>query len=111
MERCKVRNSCGDKDIFVEKSPQNSKNIYEALVDFGYPVHALGITPTTFSDVGGPAMNAALPGHVEIISSIQEMPVTFEQAYRFSEEENGIHWLSPQGLANLKGHKNITERR
>jgi hypothetical protein len=111
MERCKLRNSCGDVDIFVEKSPENSRRIYKALADFGYPVRGLGITPDTFSNVGGPAMNAALPGHVEIIVDIKEMPVTFEQAYRFSEEDNGIHWLSAQGLANLKGHKNIEKRR
>lgn len=111
MERCKTRNSCGDKDILVDKSPENSRRIYKALVEFGYPVHILGITPDTFSDVGEPAMNAVLPGNVEIISSIKEIPISFEQAFRFSEEENGIHWLSPQGLANLKGHKDISERR
>lgn len=111
MERHKLRKSCGDIDIFVEKSLENSKRIFKSLVDFGYPVRGLGITPTTFCDVDGPAMNAALPGHVEIIVDIKEMPITFDQAYLFSEEENGIHWLSRQGLANMKGHRNINERR
>jgi uncharacterized protein YjiS (DUF1127 family) len=111
MERCKLRNSCRDIDIFVEKSPENSRRIFKSLAEFGYPVRGMEITPETFSDVGSPAMNAALPGHVEIIVNIKEMPVTFEQAYRFSEEDNGIRWLSAQGLANLKGHKNIKERR
>lgn len=111
MERCKLRDSRGDIDIFVEKSPENSRRIYKSLAEFGYPVRGLGLDPDTFSDVNGPAMNAALPGHVEIIVDIKEMPTTFEQVYRFSEEDNGIRWLSAQGLANMKGHKDITERR
>lgn len=103
-----VRDASNDLDIFVEPSKQNSGLIYESLVDFGIPVKLWNVTPKTFVNTPEGRAQNLRAGNIEVIADINEIPISFEQAYRYAEdvEINGvpIKYMSLQGIANMKQH-------
>ncbi len=72
----------GDVDIWVNTSLENSRAVYEALVDFGAPVSQL--TRDSFIQEGIVFQIGVAPRRVDVLTKITG--VNFEEAYLDREE-------------------------
>lgn len=60
----------GDIDIWIDRSPENAARVWRAMVDFGAPVEALGVTtrdlesPDTVVQLGLP------PRRIDVLTSV-----------------------------------------
>lgn len=68
----------GDIDIWVEPSADNSFRVYQALMEFGAPLHE--VDETTFVKPGIVFQIGIAPRRIDLISSISG--VAFDEAYR-----------------------------
>ncbi len=67
----------GDIDIWVKSSPDNAKGVYQALADFGAPLH--DIEENTFCQEGIVFQIGVAPRRIDILTAIDG--VQFDQAY------------------------------
>ncbi|OGS21703.1 MAG: hypothetical protein A2252_11470 [Elusimicrobia bacterium RIFOXYA2_FULL_39_19] len=72
----------GDFDIWVEATPENSKNIYKALKQFGAPLAE--ISTATFAEKGIVFQIGVAPRRIDVLTQIDG--VNFKQAYKAKEE-------------------------
>ena len=108
MDLLGFRESSSDIDFFVESSLENSQRIFKALVDFGFPVRHMGVTPDMFSPTErGPAHNLRIGSNVEILANIKEIKIPFSTAWNAKNviDVKGmkVNVLTPQGIATMKG--------
>jgi|ERR1700682_5491563 len=59
-----------DLDVWVRNSPENSRNVYDALAAFGAPLQKDGINPETFTSDNITYQIGVAPIRVDILTSI-----------------------------------------
>jgi hypothetical protein len=107
LELLGLTKSSGDIDIAVNPTIENSAKIYRALADFGVPVRAWGVTPTTFANSPDkPAENLRITNTVDIIAKINEIKVPFNELYSSREVVRGVNVPSIQMMIRLKSDGN-----
>ena len=72
-----------DMDIFVRSSSANSKRVFSALVAFGAPLQAHGVTPEHFASQGNAYRFGMAPFKVEVLTKISG--VSFDEALQGSK--------------------------
>jgi hypothetical protein len=60
----------GDLDIFVRADAENAKRVYRALIRFGAPVIAHGVTPQDFENQGTVYQLGLPPRRIDILTAI-----------------------------------------
>lgn len=92
----------GDFDLWVEPSAENSKRIYQSLIEFGAPLSE--VTEKTFTEEGIIFQIGVAPRRIDIITQIDG--VIFEDAYKtrnLIETENlPIPFISKENLIKNK---------
>jgi hypothetical protein len=68
----------GDIDLFVEPTSDNASRVFRALVDFGAPVSAHGVTESDFARPGSVYQLGLPPRRIDILTSISG--VSFAEA-------------------------------
>ncbi len=72
----------GDFDLWVETSPENAKQVYQALSDFGAPMGE--IHEKTFAEKGVVFQIGVAPRRIDLLTQIDG--VEFGEAYQSREE-------------------------
>jgi predicted nucleotidyltransferase len=67
-----------DMDLFIDPTPENARRTYQALVAFGAPVVAHGVTEDLFAQAGYGYRLGRRPILIEILTAIDG--VTFDEA-------------------------------
>jgi Nucleotidyltransferase of unknown function (DUF6036) len=75
-----VPRSTGDIDIWVRPDPENAQRVWRALVYFGAPVEAMGLTPADLSKPGTIYQIGQPPRRIDIITRISG--VEFDAAWK-----------------------------
>lgn len=65
-----VPRATGDLDLWVDISPDNIPCVWQALVEFGAPVAALGIVPQDFAARGAIVQIGLPPRRIDLMTSI-----------------------------------------
>lgn len=65
-----VPRATGDIDIFVEPTPDNAAKVYRALLEFGAPLAAHGITAGDFESPGTVYQIGLPPRRIDLLTSI-----------------------------------------
>lgn len=60
----------GDIDIFVEPTIDNAKRVYQALLEFGAPVDAHGVSPKDFESKDAVYQIGLPPRRIDLLTSI-----------------------------------------
>jgi hypothetical protein len=68
----------GDIDLFVRPSAENARRVYQALLQFGAPVAAHGVSERDFAAAGNVYQIGLPPRRIDILTSISG--VTFDEA-------------------------------
>ena len=68
----------GDLDVFVRPSPENAARVFRALVRFGAPLAAHGVSAKDFSTVGTIYQIGLPPRRIDLLTSLSG--VTFDEA-------------------------------
>lgn len=68
----------GDIDIFVAPTVENAERVYRALLDFGAPVSAHGVTSKDFESKGAVYQIGLPPRRIDLLTSISG--VEYEEA-------------------------------
>ena len=98
LELLGIRSSSGDVDILVEPTLENSVKTYKAMAAFGLPLRMLGATPDMFAK----GQNLRV-GHVlEIMSGLDEIPLSFDEIYAGREVIDGISVASKDTIRKMK---------
>jgi hypothetical protein len=69
----------GDLDVWVEPSPANAASVWQALVEFGAPLHSLGIRESDFLEPDQVIQFGLPPYRIDMMTSISG--VSFEEAW------------------------------
>ena len=67
-----------DMDIFVRSTPENAKRVFEALLEFGAPVVAHGVSAELFAEPGFGYRIGIRPNLIELLTTIAG--VSFDEA-------------------------------
>jgi hypothetical protein len=67
-----------DMDVFVRSTRENAERVFKALVEFGAPVAAHGVTAGLFAETGYGYRMGIRPNLIELLTSIDG--VTFDEA-------------------------------
>ena len=68
----------GDIDLFVRASPTNAERVFSALVRFGAPLEAAGVSAADFAQPGMIYQIGLPPRRIDVLTEISG--VTFEEA-------------------------------
>lgn len=60
----------GDLDVWVEASTANAERVWQALLSFGTPLHALGVELGDFATEGGVVQIGVPPRRIDLLTSI-----------------------------------------
>ena len=71
--------STGDIDIWIRPDPDNAHRVWKALVHFGAPVEAMGLTPEDLSKPGTVYQIGQPPRRIDITTRISG--VEFDEAW------------------------------
>jgi|SRR5579871_135498 len=98
-----------DLDIWVNRSPENSANVFQALARFGAPLSKDGITPETFTEESLIYQIGVPPVRIDILTQVTG--VEFEEAWpnRVGSTIFGVpvHFIS---LSDLIANKQLSGR-
>ncbi len=85
-----IPRATGDIDIFVEPTPDNARRVMNALISFGAPVAAHGISSGDFVSQGFVYQIGLPPRRIDILTEISG--VTFDEAWsdRVTADVNGL---------------------
>src|SRR5262249_49953188 len=77
-----------DLDVWIEASPENAQRVFNALVEFGAPLH--GLTEKDFEQEGSFYQMGRPPARIDILMSIDG--VSFADAWqnRFGADLDGV---------------------
>jgi len=94
----------GDIDVFLRASADNASRVFEALVRFGAPVAAAGVTPADFGRSEMVYQIGLPPRRIDLLTSISG--VSFEDAWRdrVAAEVEGrtVHFIGKSDLIKNK---------
>jgi hypothetical protein len=68
----------GDIDLLVQPTPANAGRVYRALLDFGAPVVAHGVSEDDFANTGNVYQIGLPPRRIDVLTSISG--VSFDEA-------------------------------
>jgi hypothetical protein len=74
-----VPRATGDLDIWVRPHPENAQRVWQALLDFGAPVEALGLSLDELANPGPVFQIGLPPRRVDILTEIDGL--SFDQAW------------------------------
>ena len=74
-----VPRATGDLDVWVEPTAENAPRVFSALVRFGAPVRALGVTAQDFATPGVVCQIGLPPRRIDVTTVIDG--VTFDEAW------------------------------
>lgn len=94
----------GDIDLLVRPTPANALRVYEALLRFGAPLPAHGVTADDFSRDGAVYQIGLPPRRIDVLTQISGVP--FDEAWesRIDAEVDGrgIHVIGRDALIKNK---------
>ena len=94
----------GDFDVFVRPSPANGQRVWRALVRFGAPVAAAGVTAADFEMPGVVYQIGLPPSRIDVLTEISG--VTFDEAWAKREaadlEGYVVHFIGRAALIRNK---------
>lgn len=95
----------GDIDIFVRPSDENASRVYEALLRFGAPLPAHGVTATDFARPGSVYQIGLPPRRIDVLTQISGVGFDEVWASRANVEVagRGIHIIGRDALLKNKG--------
>jgi len=104
-----VPRATGDLDIWVEPGASNAHRVMNALVAFGAPVEALGVTEVDLTEPGMVIQIGLPPRRIDVLTSLTGL--TFEAAWE-SRADIGLDGLEVPvlGRAALIENKRATGR-
>lgn len=104
-----VPRATGDLDIWIARDPANAERAFEALVRFGAPVAALGVTPADLMQPVRVVQIGLAPRRIDLLTDITG--VDFEAAWpnRLSSRVGGLD-VPFLGRADLVANKRATGR-
>lgn len=76
----------GDIDLFVRPTPENARRVYRALLEFGAPVAAHGVSESDFAVPGNVYQIGLPPRRIDILTSVSG--VTFDEVIDTAVEGN-----------------------
>lgn len=89
-----------DMDVFVRPEPENAERVFRALVEFGAPVAAHGVTAGLFATSGYGYRVGRKPNLIELLTTING--VTFDEAWKdrrtFELDGRKIHFIGRRAL-------------
>ncbi|HVW25640.1 MAG TPA: nucleotidyltransferase [Polyangiaceae bacterium] len=89
-----------DMDVFVRAEPENAERVFRALVAFGAPVAAHGVTASLFATPGYGYRVGMRPNLIELLTTIDG--VTFDEAWAekrsFELDGRRIHYIGRRAL-------------
>lgn len=74
-----VPRATGDLDIWVDPEPENAKRVWQALLRFGAPVAALGVSEEDLKRPGVVVQIGLPPRRIDILTAVTG--VRFEEAW------------------------------
>jgi predicted nucleotidyltransferase len=99
----------GDIDLFVRPDPQNAQKVWQALVDFGAPVAAIGVKVEDFAKPDMVIQIGVPPRRIDLLTGVSG--VSFDDAWssRVDLEWQGRR-VAVLGLEQLLRNKRATGR-
>ena len=73
----------GDLDLFVRPTPENAERVWRALVRFGAPVQAAGVTEADFATPGIVYQIGLPPSRIDILTAISGL--SFDEVWATRE--------------------------
>jgi len=99
-----VPRATGDIDVLVRPTPDNARRVWQALVSFGAPLAAAGLTVEDLHTPGTVYQMGVVPRRIDVLTDITG--VTFDEAWstRVAREIAGstIHFIGRDALARNK---------
>ena len=99
-----IPRATGDLDILVRPTPENANKVWAALVDFGVPVQAHGVTAADFEVAGNVYQLGLPPRRIDLLTSITG--VGFDEAWEGRETATmhglDVAFLGREGLLRNK---------
>lgn len=74
-----VPRATGDLDVWIQRTPENAERVWSALLEFGAPVQALGLSETDLTAPDLVFQMGEPPVRIDVLTSISG--VTFEYAW------------------------------
>ncbi len=74
-----VPRATGDLQLWVEPTPENARRVWQALLRFGAPVEALGVTPADFTEPDMVVQIGIPPRRIDLLTGLTG--VDFESAW------------------------------
>jgi len=99
-----VPRATGDIDVLVRPTPGNARRVWQALVEFGAPLAAAGLTVEDLFTPGTVYQMGVPPRRIDLLTDITG--VTFDEAWatRAAREIGGrtVHFIGREALAKNK---------
>lgn len=73
----------GDIDLFVRPTLENAERVHQALIAFGAPLVAHGVTPADFATAGSVYQMGLPPRRIDVLTEISG--VSFDEAWQHKE--------------------------
>ena len=98
-----------DIDVWIDPSPDNARQVWRALADFGAPLHDLDLHEHDLTRPDVVAQLGLPPNRIDILTGISGL--TFDQAWpnRVEETVEGVR-VPVLGLAELMANKRASGR-
>lgn len=94
----------GDLDILVRPSAANANRVWQALIRFGAPVEAAGVTPADFTVHGTVYQIGLPPRRIDLLTEISG--VSFDEAWDSREpatlDGNVVHFIGRDAFIRNK---------
>jgi Nucleotidyl transferase of unknown function (DUF2204) len=93
-----------DLDVLVRPTPQNAEQVFRALVRFGAPVSAHGVTEGLFARSGYGYRMGVKPNLIEILTKVDgiEFDEAIEEGRQFELDGRTIRYIGRQALLRNK---------
>jgi hypothetical protein len=75
-----IPRATGDLDVWIDASPENAKRVWTALLEFGAPTEALGISATDLQTPGTVVQIGLPPRRIDLLTSVSGL--SFEEGWK-----------------------------
>jgi len=100
-----VPRATGDLDVWVRPDPQNAERVWEALVAFGAPTGALGVTREDLETRGNVVQIGLPPRRLDILTDVSGLE--FDEAWR----NRVVHRVGSQDVPFLSREDLVRNKR